>query len=72
MSRLPQTCMSHQRRLPLRLRSSWGVLPVGAALGGVAAEIVGIRAVFALGALISRTLAPTFWLLISSSELEAA
>lgn len=49
---------------------SWGVLPVGAALGGVAAEFVGIQAVFAIGAVVSIALIPAFVILISSSELE--
>ena len=32
---------------------SWGVLPLGAAAAGIAAEFVGIRTVFPVGALVS-------------------
>lgn len=32
---------------------SWGVLPLGAALGGIIAEVAGVRAVFATGGVVS-------------------
>ena len=49
---------------------SWGVLPVAAALSGVAAELVGIQAVFAAGALVSILLVPAFIRLVPARELE--
>jgi MFS family permease len=50
---------------------SWGVLPVSAAAAGIAAEFVGIRAVFAVGGVVSLVLAVAFVLLMSSQELES-
>jgi hypothetical protein len=50
---------------------SWGVLPVGAALSGIAAEIVGIQTVFAVGALISVLMLLTFARTVSNRDLRA-
>ena len=49
---------------------SWGVLPFGAAVGGLAAEVVGIRTVFAFGGLASIALLGAFLVLVSDRELE--
>lgn len=49
---------------------SWGVLPVGAALGGMAAELVGIRPVFAVGAIVSVALVALFVAVLPSKALE--
>jgi MFS family permease len=48
---------------------SWGVLPLGAAASGIAAELVGIQAAFAVGALVSAGLLVTFVLSMSDLEL---
>jgi predicted MFS family arabinose efflux permease len=50
---------------------SWGVLPAGAALGGIAAELFGIRAVFAVGAITSVALLVAFVLFVREGELES-
>jgi hypothetical protein len=47
---------------------SWGVLPVGAAAAGIAAELVGIRTVFALGAIVSVVMLVMFILVVSDRE----
>jgi hypothetical protein len=49
---------------------SWGVLPVGAALGGVAAEFVGIRTVFAVGGLVSIGLLVAFVRIVPARDLQ--
>jgi MFS family permease len=49
---------------------SWGVLPIGAALGGLAAEVVGVRTVFAAGALTSIALLVAFVLLVRDRDLQ--
>ena len=49
---------------------SWGVLPAGAALGGIAAEVLGIRTVFAVGAVTSAVLVVAFVVIITNDELE--
>jgi MFS family permease len=50
---------------------SWGVLPIGAAVSGIAAELVGIQAVFAVGGLVSVVLLVVFVLAVSDRDLEA-
>lgn len=48
---------------------SWGVLPVGAALGGLAAEFLGVQAVFAIGGLASLGLLATFAVFVTEDDL---
>ena len=48
-----------------------GVLPIGAGLGGIAAEILGIETVFAVGALVSVVLLATFVVTVRDAELMA-
>ena len=48
-----------------------GVLPLGAALGGLAAEVVGIETVFGVGALVSVVLLVVFVVTIGEAELTA-
>jgi MFS family permease len=48
---------------------SWGVLPIGAALGGLAAEFLGIQAVFAIGGLASLGLLAGFAVLVTEGDL---
>jgi MFS family permease len=48
-----------------------GVLPIGAALGGIAAEVVGIETVFGVGALVSLVLLVAFFVTIREPELTA-
>jgi MFS family permease len=50
---------------------SWGVLPVAAAVSGIAAELVGIRTVFAVGGLASVVSLVTFAFMISDRDLQA-
>lgn len=49
---------------------SWGVLPIAAAAAGVAAELIGIQTVFAIGGLVSVGLLVAFLLLFSNQELQ--
>jgi MFS family permease len=49
---------------------SWGVLPFGAGLAGLAAEVIGIQNVFAVGGVTSAVLVVAFALLISGRELQ--
>jgi MFS family permease len=51
---------------------SWGVLPLGAGLGGLAAEVVGIRTVFAVGGVVSIVLIVAFVFLVPRRDLEPA
>jgi MFS family permease len=51
---------------------SWGVLPVGAALGGLIAELAGVRAVFVIGGLASIGLLGAFAATIRPRKLAAA
>ncbi len=48
-----------------------GVLPIGAGLGGIAAEVVGIEAVFGVGALVSVILLVAFVVTIREAQLTA-
>jgi hypothetical protein len=48
-----------------------GVLPIGAGLGGIAAEVVGIETVFGVGALASVVLLVAFVVTIRGAELTA-
>ena len=48
-----------------------GVLPIGAGLGGIAAEILGIETVFGVGALLSVVLLATFVVTVRDAELTA-
>jgi predicted MFS family arabinose efflux permease len=48
---------------------SWGVLPLGAAAGGALAELVGVRTVFAIGAVASAGLLVAFLRSVSSADL---
>ena len=48
-----------------------GVLPIGAALGGIAAEIVGIETVFGFGAVVSVVLLVVFVVTIREADLTA-
>lgn len=48
---------------------SWGILPIGAAFGGLAAEIVGIRTVFLAGGVTSIVLAILFVILVPTRDL---
>jgi MFS family permease len=50
---------------------SWGVLPAAAAVSGVAAELIGIRTVFAIGGLVSIVTLGLFIGMVSEGELEA-
>lgn len=49
---------------------SWGVLPLGAAGAGIAAELAGIRAVFGAGAIVAIGLLVAFVASVSAAELE--
>ena len=49
---------------------SWGVLPISAAAAGIAAEFVGVRTVFATGAVVSIGLLAAFLLAVSAERLE--
>jgi MFS family permease len=49
---------------------SWGVLPVGAAASGIAAELVGIQTVFAVGGAVSVVLLVVFMLAVSDRDLQ--
>jgi len=51
---------------------SWGVLPVGAALGGLVAELLGVRAVFAIGGVASASLLVVFAFTIRASDVDSA
>lgn len=51
---------------------SWGVLPLGAALGAAVAELAGVRAVFVVGGIASLTLLVAFVLAVRPNELAAA
>ena len=51
---------------------SWGVLPVGAALGGLVAELLGVRTVFAIGGVASASLLFVFALTIRASDVDSA
>lgn len=51
---------------------SWGVLPIGAALGGIVAELAGVRAVFQLGGLASLGLLVAFVTAVRPAALAAA
>lgn len=51
---------------------SWGVLPIGAALGGLIAELYGVRAVFVVGGLASVGLLVVYAATIRPGELTAA
>jgi MFS family permease len=48
---------------------SWGVLPASALIAGIAAELVGVRTVFAVGGLVSLALVPAFLFAIRESDL---
>jgi hypothetical protein len=48
-----------------------GVLPIGAGLGGIAAELVGVETVFGVGALASVVLLAAFALIVGEAELTA-
>jgi len=48
---------------------SWGVLPVGAALGGSVAGLLGVRAVFVVGGLASLVLLVAFFLTVRPADL---
>lgn len=50
---------------------SWGVLPIGAVAAGLAAELFGIRSVYAAGALVTLGLLVAFLALVSSAELDS-
>ena len=49
---------------------SWGVLPISAAAAGIAAEFVGVRTVFATGAVVSIGLLAAFLRAVSAERLE--
>jgi MFS family permease len=49
---------------------SWGVLPISAAAAGIAAEFVGIQAVFAVGGAVSLGLLVLFFLAVRSPDIE--
>jgi hypothetical protein len=51
---------------------SWGVLPVAAAASGIAAELLGIRTVYAIGAVVSMGLVVAFVLSGPAGELDRA
>jgi MFS family permease len=51
---------------------SWGVLPVSAGFAGIAAEIVGIRAVFAAGAVATLIALGAFLISVSTGALDTA
>lgn len=51
---------------------SWGILPFGAALGGLGAELFGVPAVFGLGALVSIGLLVVFQRAITTAEVSGA
>jgi MFS family permease len=51
---------------------SWGILPVGAAVGGLAAEAFGIQAVFVAGGLVSLAVLGAFLLTVSRQDLARA
>ena len=51
---------------------SWGVLPFGAALGGIVAELWGVRVVFVVGGLASLGLLVLFGLTVRPADLAAA
>lgn|SRR5262245_9319405 len=51
---------------------SWGVLPFGALLGGIVAELLGVRAVFAIGGLASLGLFAVFAAIVRPAQLTAA
>jgi MFS family permease len=51
---------------------SWGVLPIGAALGGLIAELYGVRAVFVVGGLASMGLLVVYATTIRPGDLAAA
>jgi predicted MFS family arabinose efflux permease len=48
---------------------SWGVLPVGAALGGIVAELFSVRTVFMVAASASFALIGVFWRHVHASDL---
>lgn len=48
---------------------SWGALPFGATAAGIAAEFVGIRAVFGVGAIVSAGLVVAFLVLVRAEDL---
>lgn len=48
---------------------SWGVLPVGSALGGIAAELFGLRAVFLTGGVVGALLLVVFFRVITPERL---
>ncbi|MCI0689874.1 MAG: MFS transporter [Sporichthyaceae bacterium] len=51
---------------------SWGVLPLGAALGGVLAEVAGVRTVFVVGGLASLALFLLYAITVRPGELAEA
>jgi MFS family permease len=51
---------------------SWGVLPVAAAASGIAAELLGIRTVYAIGAVVSIGLVVAFLVSVPAGELDRA
>ena len=51
---------------------SWGVLPLGGALGGVLAELIGLRATFGLVAALAAALVALFPLSVRGLDLDAA
>jgi len=51
---------------------SWGVLPLGAGLGGLLAEVIGIRSVFLVGGVVSLGLLVAFAVSTSAAQLRAA
>ncbi len=51
---------------------SWGVLPIGAALGGIVAELAGVRAVFQVGGMASLGLLVAFVTTVRPPALAAA
>jgi MFS family permease len=51
---------------------SWGVLPVAAAASGIAAELLGIRTVYAIGAVVSVILVVAFLVSVPAGELDRA
>lgn len=51
---------------------SWGVLPVSAGFAGIAAEIVGIRAVFAAGGVATLIALGAFLISVSAAALDSA